>query len=183
MHSKFLSVMLMALVFVVACAAVPVKAPTSVKYGEPITFANGGNYTTVSDRISVRAMGCKTNGNTKVCTNTNRRTLVLYEDFDDVNQHFSNGLPDWKKTNSYEFCFRGACGAMTTLSGSQFTPKNYQHVAHEAQERFRESLACTDNRDLLYPAAVDVYLYEKNFVISWWFNYANYWPCHMIGTK
>ncbi|GAA5800877.1 hypothetical protein HPULCUR_006316 [Helicostylum pulchrum] len=169
MHSKFLSVMLMALVFVVACAAVPVKVPTSVIYGR--------NSTSVSGRNSARVMNCKTEGNTKVCKNPDRDALVLSADFDDVNEHFSNDLPNWKSTDSYEFCFGGSCAAMTTLSGSQFIPSKYRHVADEAIYRLYQTQVCVSENDPLHPSAVDVYLYERNFVISWWFNYANFWPC------
>ncbi|GAA5816198.1 hypothetical protein MFLAVUS_009724 [Mucor flavus] len=171
MHSKLLSVILMALVFVVACAAVPVTK-------EPTSFHYGGNSTSVSRRISTFSMGCKTNGNTKVCTDTNKQELVLYADFDEVIEHFGH-LPNWKKTNSYEFCFSGACGAMTTLSGSEFIPSNYQSVANEAQRQLYATKVCVESGDPLYPSAVDVYFYDKNFVFSWWFNYANYWPCYI----
>ncbi|GAA5800878.1 hypothetical protein HPULCUR_006317 [Helicostylum pulchrum] len=119
----------------------------------------------------------------KICTDTNTKRLVIYGDFEDVNDHYAKDLPDWKKTNSYEFCFRDSCGAMTTLSGSQFIPKNYQHVANEARSKFYETRVCMDDTDPLYPSAIDVYLYNTNFVISWRFNYVNYWPCFSGGIN
>lgn len=162
--------MLMALVFVVACTAVSYKEPTSVSYGKNSTEDLG--------RISTRAMGCKTKGNTKICTDQNKNALVNYKSFENVNDHFSYRLPDWKKTNSYEFCISGACGAMTTLSGSQFIPSNYKNAANLALDRLYEAQYCIGNSGArLYPSAVDVYLYDLNFVISWWFNSVNYEKC------
>ncbi|GAA5800876.1 hypothetical protein EDC94DRAFT_651645 [Helicostylum pulchrum] len=171
MYSKFLRLMLMALVFTVACAAVPVTTePTIVNYS--------GNSTDILGKNATRAMGCKTKGNTKICTDQNRNALVDYDSFEHVNDHFLYRLPDWKETNSYEFCISGACGAMTTLSGSQFVPNEYKDAAIKALDRLYETQYCISNMGtVLHPSAVDVYLYDLNFVISFWFNSVDYFKC------
>lgn len=146
----------MALVFIVACAAVPVTIMP--------------NTTQVTGRNSERAMGCRSSAQVKVCISQDYNKLKQDFLFYEVNEHFRGNLPKNKKYTSYEFCFSTSCGAMTTLSGSEFYPKNYQNVANLAVNELNRNRACIDGNTELFPSAVDVYFYDLNFVFSWWFN-------------
>ncbi|KAG2237677.1 hypothetical protein INT48_004580 [Thamnidium elegans] len=129
------------------------------------------NTTDITGRNSPRAMGCRSFAYVKVCISQDYNKLRPAYQFSEVNNHFRNNLPKNKKYTSYEFCFNNSCGAMTTLTGSEFYPKNYEHVANLAVNELNRNKACYDPPKLeLYPNAVDVYIYDFNFVFSWWFN-------------
>ncbi|KAI8088180.1 hypothetical protein BDF21DRAFT_396368 [Thamnidium elegans] len=156
MPSKFLSVLLMPLVFVVACAAAPAVVEINT------------NATEIPERISPRAMGCTTKGHVKVCTNSDKSKVVSEDGYNLINEHFRYDLPDWKKTNRHALCVGDICGSMSTLTGSQFVPKDYDHVAYMAASDFLLTEVCETLLGLTYPTAIDIYYYEYNFVFSWW---------------
>lgn len=151
MLKQLLTLALVVLAFVAACTA----QPTSVENVK----RNNMKCNTFSNRIKV----CKDSGSTQLYGMT----------MDKVNNIFYNGLPTGKY-RSYEFCVKGACGSMSSISGTEFVPKNFQSVARRARQHWLDTINCVGDGslglDYFYSTAVDITMPNDNFAFSWWVN-------------
>ncbi|GAA5796592.1 hypothetical protein HPULCUR_001965 [Helicostylum pulchrum] len=170
---QFLGVMLLFLCSIGSSSAQPVELSqnsTVLLKKSTVSFENS----TVSFENSIaslergveRAMYCVTKNYRKTCRD-NTSGKLAYAVWTDVTNHLEKKLPSSGSTSSYTYCSKNkTCVTMKTLSGSQFTPKKYQSSANNAISEMRGTQC--GSLWYFYPTAIDVYLYEENFVISWY---------------
>ncbi|GAA5812793.1 hypothetical protein MFLAVUS_006251 [Mucor flavus] len=163
---QFLGLMLLTLCFIMSCSAQPIEHSQNSTVSLEESTVSLENSTLSSERGLERIMHCVSKNYRKTCFD-NTAGKLAYAVWTDVTNHLEKKLPSSGSYTSYTFCAKNkTCVTMKTLSGSTFTPKKYQSSANNAISEMR-STQC-GNLWWFYPTAIDVYLYEENFVISWY---------------
>ncbi|KAI8093982.1 hypothetical protein BDF21DRAFT_458435 [Thamnidium elegans] len=172
---QFLGLMLLALVFFVSCSAQLVEHAQNstaspfieLDKNSTVSFIESAQNSTISlEKGLERAMYCVSKNYRKVCRdNTNGK--LAYAVWTDVTNHLQKKLPSSGSAASYTYCSKNkTCVTMATLTGSHFNPKQYQSSANNAIAEMRGTQC--GGIWYFYPTAIDVYLYEENFVFSWY---------------